>query len=102
VTGAIGAAAALPPPRDPRAAFRLTTAARQDLWRSLSRARGCAPVVRLRWFEDRAEIAAWAVALDFAPAAPRAVDALGEIFQDKRIRGWTAWAARAKPVRKGQ
>jgi hypothetical protein len=86
------------PALGPAAAFRLAVAARQDLWRRLRRSRGLAPIVVARVAGGRATLDLWAGALDFAPAAPQAVDALSDLFQEDRLRGWTAWAARAKPA----
>lgn len=99
LTDAVGAAWSLKaPPPTARAAFRLAVAARQDAWRRLRGVRGCAPIAVVRWGEGRIAVEIWAGALDFAPAAPQAVDALREILQESRVKGWAAWAGRAKPA----
>lgn len=79
----------------PAVSFRLATAARQDLWRALRHARGLAPVAVARLADGEATVAAAAGWLDFAAAAPGALDALAEIFHEAAVRRWTDWASRA-------
>ncbi|WP_093248533.1 hypothetical protein [Rubrimonas cliftonensis] len=74
---------------------RMATAARQDLWRRLSRMRGLAPVVHVVSGEDRAQVTLAAVFLDGAAATSGTLDALRQIFHEGGARRWRRWADRA-------
>ncbi len=73
----------------------MASAARQDLWRRLSRMRGLAPVVRVACGDDAAQVTLAAAFLDGAAATSGTLDALRQIFHEGGAQRWRRWADRA-------